>query len=211
MRCTASTKLAPTRALQAEHGLRFDVEGHACARQHGLSGSSGRGGVGQGAHRADFRRLAPGADVRALACGPTRWRTLAMRRPCPPSTSRCCTCWPRSSAWWPAATLKLPPMLGYLAAGVLIGPHALALAQNSDGIRHLGEFGVVFLMFVIGLEFNLPKLRAMRQHVFGLGLAAGAADDGAGHRRRAVAGAAAAAGTGGSAGRPRWRCRARWR
>ncbi|MDM0121528.1 monovalent cation:proton antiporter family protein [Variovorax arabinosiphilus] len=67
-------------------------------------------------------------------------------------------------------SLKLPPMLGYLSAGVLIGPHALALAQNSEGIRHLGEFGVVFLMFVIGLEFSLPKLRAMRQHVFGLGL-----------------------------------------
>jgi CPA2 family monovalent cation:H+ antiporter-2 len=67
-------------------------------------------------------------------------------------------------------SLKLPPMLGYLSAGVLIGPHALALAQNSEGIRHLGEFGVVFLMFVIGLEFSLPKLRAMRKHVFGLGL-----------------------------------------
>ena len=68
-------------------------------------------------------------------------------------------------------SLKLPPMLGYLAAGVLIGPHALALAQNSEGVRHLGEFGVVFLMFAIGLEFSLPKLRAMRRHVFGLGLA----------------------------------------
>ncbi|HYP71793.1 MAG TPA: monovalent cation:proton antiporter-2 (CPA2) family protein, partial [Variovorax sp.] len=67
-------------------------------------------------------------------------------------------------------SLKLPPMLGYLTAGVLIGPHALALAQNSEAIRHLGEFGVVFLMFAIGLEFNLPKLRAMRKHVFGLGL-----------------------------------------
>lgn len=67
-------------------------------------------------------------------------------------------------------SLKLPPMLGYLAVGVIIGPNALALAQNSDGIRHLGEFGVVFLMFVIGLEFNLPKLRSMRRHVFGLGL-----------------------------------------
>ena len=67
-------------------------------------------------------------------------------------------------------SLKLPPMLGYLAAGVLIGPHALALAQNSEGVRHLGEFGVVFLMFAIGLEFSLPKLRAMRKQVFGLGL-----------------------------------------
>ncbi len=66
--------------------------------------------------------------------------------------------------------LKLPPMLGYLAVGVAIGPHALALSKNADGVRHLGEFGVVFLMFVIGLEFNLPKLRSMRRHVFGLGL-----------------------------------------
>jgi len=67
-------------------------------------------------------------------------------------------------------SLKLPPMLGYLAVGVLIGPNALSLAQNSASVRHLGEFGVVFLMFVIGLEFNLGKLRAMRRHVFGLGL-----------------------------------------
>ena len=66
--------------------------------------------------------------------------------------------------------LKLPPMLGYLLVGVVIGPNALALAQNSEGIKHLAEFGVVFLMFVIGLEFNLSKLRAMRKHVFGLGL-----------------------------------------
>jgi len=67
-------------------------------------------------------------------------------------------------------SLKLPPMLGYLAVGVVIGPNALAVAKNADGVRHLGEFGVVFLMFVIGLEFNLSKLRAMRNHVFGLGL-----------------------------------------
>eukprot|EP01137_Pigoraptor_chileana_P037339 Opistho-2@34282 len=67
-------------------------------------------------------------------------------------------------------SLKLPPMLGYLAVGVLIGPNALALAGDSAGIRYLAEFGVVFLMFVIGLEFNLPKLRSMRTMVFGLGL-----------------------------------------
>jgi CPA2 family monovalent cation:H+ antiporter-2 len=65
--------------------------------------------------------------------------------------------------------LKLPPMLGYLTVGVLIGPNALALAKNAQGVQHVGEYGVVFLMFVIGLEFNLPKLRAMRRHVFGLG------------------------------------------
>ena len=67
--------------------------------------------------------------------------------------------------------LKLPAMLGYLVVGILIGPNALALAENSAAVRHLAEFGVVFLMFVIGLEFNLHKLRAMRAHVFGLGLA----------------------------------------
>ncbi|MFN3610846.1 monovalent cation:proton antiporter-2 (CPA2) family protein [Tepidimonas sp.] len=68
-------------------------------------------------------------------------------------------------------TLRLPAMIGYLAVGVLIGPHALALAQNSAGLRYLAEFGVVFLMFAIGLEFSLPKLRAMKRDVFGLGTA----------------------------------------
>ena len=65
---------------------------------------------------------------------------------------------------------KLPPMLGYLAVGVLIGPNAMALAKDSAGVRYLAEFGVVFLMFVIGLEFNLPKLKSMQRVVFGLGL-----------------------------------------
>ncbi|HSW23593.1 MAG TPA: cation:proton antiporter, partial [Burkholderiaceae bacterium] len=64
-------------------------------------------------------------------------------------------------------TLKLPPMLGYLAVGVLIGPNALSLAGDPESARALAEFGVVFLMFVIGLEFNLPKLRSMRSLVFG--------------------------------------------
>jgi monovalent cation:H+ antiporter-2, CPA2 family len=66
--------------------------------------------------------------------------------------------------------LRLPPMLGYLGVGVAIGPNAMALSDNAQAVSHLGEFGVVFLMFVIGLEFNLSKLRAMRGHVFGLGL-----------------------------------------
>ncbi|MDH6248811.1 CPA2 family monovalent cation:H+ antiporter-2 [Polynucleobacter sphagniphilus] len=63
----------------------------------------------------------------------------------------------------------LPPILGYLAIGVLIGPNALGLANDSATVKYLGEFGVVFLMFSIGLEFNLHKLRAMRSIVFGLG------------------------------------------
>lgn len=66
--------------------------------------------------------------------------------------------------------LRLPPMLGYLVAGVVIGPNALALSADAGVVQHLGEFGVVFLMFVIGLEFNLPKLQSMRGHVLGLGL-----------------------------------------
>jgi CPA2 family monovalent cation:H+ antiporter-2 len=65
--------------------------------------------------------------------------------------------------------VRLPPMLGYLAVGVLIGPNAMALARDSGAVNRLAEFGVVFLMFVIGLEFNLPKLRSMRKLVFGLG------------------------------------------
>lgn len=65
--------------------------------------------------------------------------------------------------------VKLPPMLGYLAVGVLIGPNAMALAKGSASVQYLAEFGVVFLMFVIGLEFNLPKLKSIRKLVFGLG------------------------------------------
>jgi CPA2 family monovalent cation:H+ antiporter-2 len=68
-------------------------------------------------------------------------------------------------------TLALPPIVGYLATGLLLGPHALGLVSDSAQTRHLAEFGVVFLMFSIGLEFSLPKLRVMRREVFGLGLA----------------------------------------
>ena len=67
--------------------------------------------------------------------------------------------------------LHLPPMLGYLAVGVLIGPHALNLADNGPTTQALAEFGVVFLMFSIGLEFSLSQLKAMRRVVFGLGMA----------------------------------------
>ena len=66
--------------------------------------------------------------------------------------------------------VRLPPILGYLAVGVVLGPHALAWVPNDDTTRYLAEFGVVFLMFSIGLEFSLARLRAMRRAVFGLGL-----------------------------------------
>ena len=65
--------------------------------------------------------------------------------------------------------LRLPVMLGYLAVGILIGPHALAWIPDAPETRHLAEFGVVFLMFSIGLEFSLTRLREMKRTVFGLG------------------------------------------
>jgi len=67
--------------------------------------------------------------------------------------------------------LSLPPIIGYLAVGVLFGPRALGAVHGDVLTRQLAEFGVVFLMFSIGLEFSLPKLRIMRREVFGLGLA----------------------------------------
>ncbi len=67
--------------------------------------------------------------------------------------------------------LRLPAMLGYLMVGILIGPHALGWIPDAPETRHLGEFGVVFLMFSIGLEFSLARLRAMQRVVFGLGTA----------------------------------------
>ncbi len=67
--------------------------------------------------------------------------------------------------------MHLPPMLGYLVVGILIGPHALGLAEQNEASKALAQFGVVFLMFSIGLEFSLPKLVTMRRIVFGLGLA----------------------------------------
>ena len=63
--------------------------------------------------------------------------------------------------------LRLPPMLGYLLVGIVIGPHALGWIPEEAETRHLAEFGVVFLMFSIGLEFSLPKLVTMKRIVFG--------------------------------------------
>lgn len=65
--------------------------------------------------------------------------------------------------------IHLPPILGYLFVGVAIGPHAAGLFATSEQTAHLAEFGIVFLMFSIGLEFSLPKLHSMRRVVFGLG------------------------------------------
>lgn len=64
---------------------------------------------------------------------------------------------------------NIPSMLGYLLVGFLAGPGMFSLIPKSHATDYLGEIGIVFLMFSIGLEFSLPKLRAMRRLVFGLG------------------------------------------
>ena len=65
--------------------------------------------------------------------------------------------------------LRLPAILGYLAVGMLLGPHAFALALDNETTQLLADFGVVFLVFTLGLEFSLPRLVAMRWEVLGVG------------------------------------------
>src|SRR5271169_1689272 len=65
--------------------------------------------------------------------------------------------------------LALPAILGYLTVGMILGPHALALATDNATTRLLADFGVVFLVFTLGLEFSLPRLVAMRAEVLGVG------------------------------------------
>lgn len=60
-------------------------------------------------------------------------------------------------------------VLGYLVAGVVIGPSLLGLITDAENIRHVGEFGVVFLLFLIGIEIKPQRLWVMRKMVFGLG------------------------------------------
>lgn len=66
---------------------------------------------------------------------------------------------------------RLSAVLGYLAAGVVIGPWGLALFRDVDNVLHFAEFGVVLLLFVIGLELQPSRLWVMRRSVFGAGLA----------------------------------------
>jgi len=69
----------------------------------------------------------------------------------------------------PLRRFGVPPLIAYLAVGVLIGPHAAGLAEGEGTLHAAAELGVVFLMFSLGLEFNFAKLKAMRGFVFGLG------------------------------------------
>ena len=67
--------------------------------------------------------------------------------------------------------LKLSPVLGYLVAGAAIGPHGFSVIKNVEQTAGVAEFGVVFLLFMIGLELSLERLQAMRKLVFGFGSA----------------------------------------
>jgi CPA2 family monovalent cation:H+ antiporter-2 len=70
-----------------------------------------------------------------------------------------------------ARALRLPPLLAYLVAGIAVGPHGLQWLPHTKERTAFADFGVVFLMFSIGLEFSLARLFAMRRIVFGLGTA----------------------------------------
>jgi CPA2 family monovalent cation:H+ antiporter-2/glutathione-regulated potassium-efflux system protein KefB len=62
-------------------------------------------------------------------------------------------------------------VLGYLCAGALIGPFGLALIAEPEEVLHFAEFGVVLLLFIIGLELRPQRLWAMKSEIFGLGMA----------------------------------------
>ena len=70
-----------------------------------------------------------------------------------------------------ARRLRLPAILGYLIVGIVVGPYALGVLQGGAEERALGEIGVVFLLFTLGLEFSYPRMVAMRREVFGVGSA----------------------------------------
>ena len=67
--------------------------------------------------------------------------------------------------------LKLGSILGYLAAGVAVGPSGLNLLHQEEGVFHIAELGVVLFLFVIGLELSVSRLWSMRKQIFGLGAA----------------------------------------
>lgn len=66
--------------------------------------------------------------------------------------------------------IRLGAILGYLTAGAILGPWGLEVITEVEEIRHLAEFGVIFLLFVLGIELNPDKLWQMRKLVIGLGL-----------------------------------------
>jgi len=67
--------------------------------------------------------------------------------------------------------LHFPPILGYIIVGAIVGPNGLEFIDKAENIELLAELGIVFLLFVIGLEFSIGQMMAMRRQVFGMGAA----------------------------------------
>lgn len=65
--------------------------------------------------------------------------------------------------------IKISPILGYFIAGIIIGPHALGFINDIEGVKTIAEFGVVFLLFTIGLKMPLQRFKVLKRYVFGLG------------------------------------------
>ncbi len=91
--------------------------------------------------------------------------------------------------------LKIPSLVGFLIAGVIIGPHSLGLIKDTHSIELLAEIGVILLLFAIGIEFSMAKLLKMKKAVIGggglqvaltIGLSALVAYSAMGHVNRAV-------------------------
>ena len=62
------------------------------------------------------------------------------------------------------------PVLGYLATGLAVGPHGFGLVEEGPALHLFAEFGVVFLLFSIGLELSFERIRTMRRLALGLGV-----------------------------------------
>lgn len=67
--------------------------------------------------------------------------------------------------------LKIPPIIGYIGVGMISGPHIMAWLPDTQPVHSIAGFGIVFLMFTVGLEFSLSRMISMRHLVFGLGSA----------------------------------------
>ena len=67
--------------------------------------------------------------------------------------------------------LRSSLVLGYLVAGVIIGPGVLSLISSSKQVNNIAELGIVFLLFTIGLELSVDRLKVIRNQIFGVGTA----------------------------------------
>jgi CPA2 family monovalent cation:H+ antiporter-2 len=67
--------------------------------------------------------------------------------------------------------LRIPTSLGYLLVGVILGPYTIGPTLDSDQISLLAEYGIVFLLFTVGLSYSIPQIHALRNQVLGLGTA----------------------------------------